>query len=214
MSDRLTSFLAAQCAAAVACRRRPRRHAAHRHRRGGGRLGGCRSAAGRFAQSGADRRRPGGARQGHRAGGQAPRPRGVPRPDERRQARLGGAQRAGGARGFRARDRSARPPQGGTHLRRRQRSVGGHRDGTAELARQRAVQRRGRLADQADQGRLVAGQRGQRPRGVPADRPRGDLPRARRVRPRGAGPPDPVAASGCSRFWPGSSRRASRSRRA
>ena len=50
-----------------------------------------------------------------------------------------------------------------------------------------------RLADQADQGRLVAGQPGQRSRGVPAHRPRGDLPGARRARPRGAGPPDGVA---------------------
>ena len=57
------------------------------------------AAAGRFAQSGADLRRPGGARQGRRAGGQAHRARRVPRPAERRQACLGGAQRAGGARG-------------------------------------------------------------------------------------------------------------------
>jgi hypothetical protein len=37
---------AAQCAVAVPGRRGPRRRAAHRHRLGGGRVGGCRSAAG------------------------------------------------------------------------------------------------------------------------------------------------------------------------
>ena len=54
------------------------------------------------------------------------------------------------ARWWRRRIPSARPKSstcaGRAHLRRRQRTAGGHRDRAAELARQRAVQRRRRIA--------------------------------------------------------------------
>ena len=71
---------------------------------------------------------------------------------------------AGRAGGFRQRNRGLGPAPRGPHLRRRQRATGGHRDRTAELARQRALQHRRRVADEADQRRLGAGQPGQRPR--------------------------------------------------
>ncbi len=214
-SAELDAVRPAQRSAAVAGRRRPRRRAAHRHRRGGRRLARRRGAAGGLAQPGADLAAAGWC--------WAEPPRSATSPPEH-AVFLGRMPDGRHVWAVRAALEAPEDPGADTEVLDLRRAGEIFDDVSAQLvatatallnwhdsARFSAARR---LADQAGQGRLVAGQPAHRPRGVPPHRPRGDLPGARRPRPRGAGPPDGVAASGCSRCWPDSSRPASRSRRA